>query len=94
MTGFDMFATHYKTMIHRSMQTGFVAAATRIYARLHVDIVHIIFSSKVKGAKRLALIAVRLKEKAADMNCNYAKDTRREKKRLYGITQSDHSKLC
>ncbi|MCW5601367.1 hypothetical protein [Nitrosomonas sp.] len=47
MIGFDVFAAYYKTMNHRGMQAGLVAVTTGIYARLHVDIVHVVFSSKV-----------------------------------------------
>lgn len=47
MTGFDVFAAYHKTMGHRGMQAGFVTVTTRIYARLHVGIVHVVFSSKV-----------------------------------------------
>ncbi|WP_156797104.1 hypothetical protein [Nitrosomonas sp. Is79A3] len=47
MTRFDVFAAYYKTMSHRGMQAGLMTVTTRIYARLHVDIVHVIFSSKV-----------------------------------------------
>jgi hypothetical protein len=47
MTRFDVLATYHKTMSHRGMQASLVAMTTRIYARLHVGIVHVIFSSKV-----------------------------------------------
>jgi len=46
MIGFDMFAAYHKAIIHRGMQAGFVTVTTRIYARLHVDIVHVAFSNK------------------------------------------------
>lgn len=47
MTGFDVFPTYYKTMSHRGVQAGFVAVTTRIYAHLHVGIVHVVSSPKV-----------------------------------------------
>ena len=47
MIGFDVFSAYCKTMGHRGMQAGFVTVTTRIYARLHVGIVHVIFSRKV-----------------------------------------------
>jgi hypothetical protein len=47
MIGFYVFAAYYETMIHRGMQAGFVTVITRIYARLHVDIVHVALSYKV-----------------------------------------------
>lgn len=89
MTGFDVFATCHKTMIHRGMQASFVTVTTRIYARLHVDIVHVVCSRKVMF-EATCIQCSHLKEKAADMNCNYPKDTRRKKKRLYGIVQRGH----
>jgi hypothetical protein len=42
MIRFDVFAAYRKTMSHRGMQAGLVAVTTRIYARLHVDIVHVV----------------------------------------------------
>jgi len=47
MIRFDVFAAYCKTMSHRGMQAGLVAVTTCIYARLHVHIVHVVFSSKV-----------------------------------------------
>jgi hypothetical protein len=45
--GFYVFAAYYETMIHCGMQAGFVTVITRIYAGLHVDIVHVALSYKV-----------------------------------------------
>ena len=47
MTCFDVFSAYHKTMSHCGMQAGLVAVTARIYARLHVGIVHVVFSSKV-----------------------------------------------
>lgn len=47
MNSFDVFAAYHKAMIHRGMQAGFVTVTTCIYARLHVGIVHVIYSRKV-----------------------------------------------
>ncbi|MDO9310470.1 MAG: hypothetical protein Q7T85_02110 [Nitrosomonas sp.] len=83
MTCFDVFSAYHKTMSHRGMQAGLVTVTARIYACLHVGIVHVIFSRKVMY-EALVFIATCLK-KATDMYCNYAKDTGREKKRLFAI---------
>ena len=47
MTRFNVFSAYHKAMSHRGMQAGLMTVTTRIYARLHVDIVHVIFSRKV-----------------------------------------------
>jgi len=84
MTRFNVFSAYHKAMSHRGMQAGLMTVTTRIYARLYVDIVHVIFSSKVMYEATCIPCSL-LKEKATDINCNYAKDTGRGKKRLYAI---------
>ncbi len=68
MICFDVFTTYHKAMIHRGVQASFVAVTTRIYARLHIDIVHVVsFHKVIFGATSIQCGC--LKEKATDMNC-------------------------
>lgn len=47
MIGFDVFAAYHKAMSHRGMQADLMTVTARIYACLHVDIVHVVSSRKV-----------------------------------------------
>lgn len=94
MTGFDVFSAYHKTMVHRGMQTGFVTVATRIYARLHVGIVHFIFSRKViYQAIRTQCILPGRKSYRLELQLRKRYGARKEASVRYR-TLSDHSDLC
>jgi len=94
MTGFDVFTAYHKAMIHRGMQTGLMTVATRIYARLHVDIVHVVFSSKVMY--ETICIQCNLPERKSyrhELQLRKRYGARKEASVRYH-TLSDHTDLC
>ncbi len=94
MSCFDVFSAYHKTMSHCGMQAGLVTVTARIYARLHVGIVHVVFSSKVMY-EAICIQCSLLKRKSYRQELQLCKryGARKEASVRYR-TLSDHTDLC